>query len=312
MGYSNDLRVRVIQVVEGGAAARAAARQFVIGDSTAIRWAKRWRETGSFEAKSNKGQSRSPLKKHEEWLLELVRGEPDLTLEEIQRRLFEERQQKAGLGSVWRFFDRHGISFKKSVRAAEQDRPDVASARMAWADNQPKLDPDRLVFIDETGTSTKMARLRGRAPRGERLVGKIPHGHWKTTTFVAGLRSTALTAPCVIDGPMNGNAFLAYVEQVLAPTLKPGDVVVLDNLSAHKVPGIREAIEAAGAKLLYLPPYSPDFNPIEQLFAKLKALLRKAAERSVEGLWNRIACLLDAFQPDECANYFRNSGYAAS
>src|SRR5207302_185082 len=163
MGYSNDLRVRVIQVVEGGAAARAAARQF-------------------------------------------------------------------------------------------------AAARTAWADDQPKL--DRLVFIDETGTSTKMARLRGRAPRGERLVGKIPHGHWKTTTFVAGLRTTALTAPCVIDGPMNGNAFLAYVEQVLAPTLKPGDIVVLDNLSAHKVPGIREAVEAAGAKLLYLPPYSPEFNPI--------------------------------------------------
>ena len=187
----------------------------------------------------------------------------------------------------------------------------MAAARTAWADNQPKLDPDRLIFIDETGTSTKMARLRGRAPRGERLVGKIPHGHWKTTTFVAGLRSTALTAPCVIDGPMNGNAFLAYVEQVLGPTLKPGDIVVLDNLSAHKVPGIREAIEAAGAKLLYLPPYSPDFNPIEQLFAKLKALLRKAAERSVEGLWNRIARLLDAFPPDECANYFRNAGYAS-
>ena len=121
-----------------------------------------------------------------------------------------------------------------------------------------------------------MARLRGRAPRGERLVGKIPQGHWKTTTFVAGLRATALTAPCVIDGPMNGNAFLAYVEQVLAPSLKPGDIVVLDNLSAHKVPSVREAIEAAGARLLYLPPYSPDFNPIQQLFAKLKALLRRA------------------------------------
>ena len=156
-----------------------------------------------------------------------------------------------------------------------------------------------------------MARLRGRAPRGERLVGKIPQGHWKTTTFVAGLRATALTAPCVIDGPMNGNAFLAYVEQVLAPSLKPGDIVVLDNLSAHKVPSVREAIEAAGARLLYLPPYSPDFNPIEQLFAKLKALLRRAAERSVAGLWNRIARLLDQFPPDECANYFRNAGYAS-
>jgi len=156
-----------------------------------------------------------------------------------------------------------------------------------------------------------MARLRGRAPRGERLVGKVPHGHWKTTTFVAGLRTTALTAPCVVDGPMNTNAFLAYVEQVLAPTLKPGDIVVMDNLSSHKAPVIRQAIEAAGAKLLYLPPYSPDFNPIEQLFAKLKALLRKAAERSVEALWNRIAVLLNAFPPDECANYFRNAGYAS-
>lgn len=197
------------------------------------------------------------------------------------------------------------------MRAAEQDRPDVAAARTVWADNQPELDPAHLVFIDETGTSTKMARLRGRARRGERLVGKVPHGHWKTTTFVAALRSTALTAPCVIDGPMNGNAFLAYIEQILVPTLMPGDIVVLDNLSAHKVPGVREAIEATGATLLHLPPYSPDFNPIEQLFAKLKALLRKAAERSVEGLWTRIAALLDAFTPDECANYFRNAGYAS-
>ena len=311
MGYSNDLRVRVIQVVEGGAAARAAARQFVIGDATAIRWVKRWREAGSFEAKSTKGRSRSPLKRHEDWLLELVRREPDLTLEEIQRRLFDEHQQKAGLGSVWRFFDRHGISFKKSVRAAEQDRPDVAAARTSWVNDQATLDPDHLVFIDETGTSTNMARLRGRAPRGERLIGKVPHGHWKTTTFVAALRSSALTAPCVIDGPMNGNAFLAYVEQILAPSLIPGDMVVLDNLSAHKVPGVSEAIEAAGARLLYLPPYSPDFNPIEQPFAKLKALLRKAAERSVEGLWNRIATLLDAFTPEECSNYFRNAGYAS-
>jgi transposase len=197
------------------------------------------------------------------------------------------------------------------VRAAEQDRPDVAAARATWSDEQAKLDPERLVFIDETGTATNMARLRGRAPRGERLVGKVPQGHWKTTTFVAGLRSSALTAPCVIDGPMNGNAFLAYVEQILAPSLKPGDIVVMDNLSAHKVPGVREAIAAAGAILLYLPPYSPDFNPIEQLFAKLKALLRKAAERSVDALWNRIAALLCAFSPEECANYFRNAGYAS-
>jgi transposase len=194
------------------------------------------------------------------------------------------------------------------VRAAEQDRPDVAAARAVWV--QTELDPERLVFIDETGTSTNMARQRGRAPRGERLVGKVPHGHWKTTTFVAALRSAALTAPGVIDGPMNGNAFVAYVEQILAPSLMQGDIVVMDNLAAHKVPGVRDAIEAAGATLLYLPPYSPDFNPIEQLFAKLKALLRKAGERSVEGLWSRIGHLLDAFTPSECTNYFRNAGYA--
>ena len=252
------------------------------------------------------------MKKHEEWLLALVKQEPDLTLEEIQHRLLEECQQKVGIGSVWRFFDRHGISFKKSLRAAEQDRPDVAAARTDWVGNQPRLDSERLVFIDETGTSTNMARLRGRAPRGERLVGKVPHGHWKTTTFVAGLRASALTAPCVLDGPMNGDAFLADVEQVLVPALKPGDIVVMDNLSSHKAPIIRQTIEAAGATLLYLPPYSPDFNPIEQLFAKLKAALRKAAERSVESLWNRIATLLDSFPPDECANYFRNAGYASN
>jgi len=185
------------------------------------------------------------------------------------------------------------------------------TARKAWRRKRWKTKLRRLIFIDETSTKTNMVRLRGRSRRGKRLVDKTPHGHWKTTTFVAGLRSNALTAPCVIDGPMNGDAFLAYVEQILAPTLKSGDIVVMDNLSSHKLPAIREAIDAAGARLLYLPPYSPDFNPIEQLFAKLKAALRKAAERSVEGLWNRIGTLLDIFPPDECANYFRNSGYAS-
>lgn len=156
-----------------------------------------------------------------------------------------------------------------------------------------------------------MARLRGRAPRGERLVGKIPHGHWKTTTFVAGLRSTALTAPCVIDGPMNGNAFIAYVEQILVPALTPGDIVVLDNLSAHKVPGVRAAIEAAGARLLYLPPYSPDFNPIEKPFSKIKSILEGIAARSVDALQAAVGEALQRFTPQECMNYFAASGYDA-
>jgi transposase len=154
-----------------------------------------------------------------------------------------------------------------------------------------------------------MARLRGRAPKGERLRAAIPHGHWKTTTFVAGLRLTGLVAPMVLDGPINRNAFQAYVDQVLVPALSPGDVVVMDNLGSHKGPAVRAAIEAAGARLLYLPPYSPDFNPIENAFAKLKALLRKAAERTIDALWTTIGRLLEAFTPTECANYFRAAGY---
>ena len=154
-----------------------------------------------------------------------------------------------------------------------------------------------------------MARLRGRAPKGERLRAGVPHGHWKTTTFVAGLRLTGIAAPMVLDGPINRDAFQAYVDQVLVPELSPGDVVVMDNLSSHKGVDVRRSIEAAGASLLYLPPYSPDFNPIENAFSKLKALLRKAAERTIGALWDRIGILLDAFTPTECANYFAAAGY---
>jgi transposase len=165
------------------------------------------------------------------------------------------------------------------------------------------------VFIDETGLSTKMARLRGRARRGERCRAGVPHGHWKTTTFTGALRLTGMTAPFVYDGAMNGNVFLAYVEQVLVPTLSPGDVVVMDNLPAHKAAGVRDAIEKAGAKLMFLPPYSPDFNPIENAFAKLKALLRAKAEQTITALWNTVGALVAIFTPDECANYFKAAGY---
>jgi transposase len=198
---------------------------------------------------------------------------------------------------------------KKSLHAAEQQRPDVAAAREAWRDRQPTLAPDRLVFIDETWATTNMTRRHGRAPRGQRLVAPVPHGHWKTSTFVAALRSSGLTAPLVVDGAINGDIFRAYVEQVLAPTLVPGDVVILDNLASHKVAGVRAAIEACGASLIYLPPYSPDFNPIEQAFAKLKALLRKQAARTIQALWDALGDLLAHFTPQECANYLANAGY---
>jgi transposase len=171
------------------------------------------------------------------------------------------------------------------------------------------LNPERLVFIDETWATTNMTRRYGRAPRGQRLVAAVPHGHWKTSTFVAALRTSGLTAPLVVDGAMNGEVFRAYVEQTLVPTLVPGDIVILDNLGSHKVAGVREAIEGCGATLVYLPPYSPDFNPIEQAFAKLKALLRKIAARTVASLWDAIGDLIDRFTPHECVNYLNNAGY---
>jgi len=174
------------------------------------------------------------------------------------------------------------------------------------------MEVEKLVFIDETWTSTSMTRRYGRAPRGKRCLDSAPHGHWETTTFVGALRRCRLTAPMVTDGPMDGEMFLAYVRQFLCPTLQPGDTVILDNLSSHKVAGVREAIAAAGATLRYLPPYSPDFNPIEKLFAKLKALLRKAATRTTETLWTQVGQLLNCFSPNECTNYFASSGYVST
>lgn len=188
----------------------------------------------------------------------------------------------------------------------------MALARALWKAAQAKLDPAKLVFVDETGANTKMARAYGRCARGRRLVCKIPWGHWKTTTFTCALRCDGLVAPWVLDGPMNGEAFLIYVRQVLAPTLSRGDVVIMDNLGSHKVDGVRQAIEEAGAMLLYLPPYSPDLNPIELAFAKLKGLLRKAAVRTVDDLWRKIGDLMDALTPQECRNYLTYDGYAST
>ena len=188
----------------------------------------------------------------------------------------------------------------------------MAFRRRIWKGALPFIDAERLVFLDETGVNTKMVRLHGRAPRGRRLNAAAPFGHWKTSTFIAGLRHDGLVAPMVLDGPMNAKAFHAYIEQVLAPTLKPGDIVVMDNLPAHKTPAVRAAIRAAGAQPFFLPPYSPDLNPIEMVFAKLKGLLRKAQERTAERLWKRIGELLDRFSPKECANYLRAAGYGHS
>ena len=196
--------------------------------------------------------------------------------------------------------------------AREQDRPDVSRRRAQWRKYQRRIDPSRLVFIDETWVKTNMTRTHGWAPRGKRLVDKVPHGHWKTTTFLAALRHDRIDAPFLVDGAINGEWFLAYVEQVLVPTLKPGDIVILDNLGSHKAKAVRQAIRKAGAKLIFLPKYSPDLNPIEQVFAKLKTLLRKAAARTADAVTAAIGQLLDSFTPKECSNYFKNAGYAST
>jgi transposase len=195
------------------------------------------------------------------------------------------------------------------VVAGERDRPDVARRRAQWTKYQNRIEPERLVFIDETWTKTNMAPLRGWAPRGRRLASKVPYGRWKTTTFVAALRHDRIDAPWLLEGPIDGESFRTYVERVLMPILRPGDIVIMDNLGSHKGKAVRRLIRSTGAKLFFLPKYSPDLNPIEQAFAKLKHLLRKANARSVETICTAIGEILPAFTPEECANYFKNSGY---
>ena len=187
----------------------------------------------------------------------------------------------------------------------------MAEARAEWRRTQPELQ-GRLIFLDETGARTDMTRRHAWAPVGTRALGRAPGGHWKTTTFLAGLTAQGLIAPFVLDGPMDRAAFTEYVRQVLVPELKPGDVVILDNLPGHKGEEAAELVAGRGARLLFLPPYSPDLNPIEMAFSKLKTLLRKAERRTRDALWRTIGDLLRAFTPDECANYFRPAGYASS
>jgi transposase len=198
---------------------------------------------------------------------------------------------------------------KKTLIASEQDRPDVAERRLEWRATQSHIDPQRVVFIDETWAKTNMTRTYGRSVLGSRLIAKTPCGRWQTTTFLGALRAEGFVAPLTVEGAINGPLFLAWVEQHLAPTLRPGDIVVMDNLSSHKVKGVRQAIEAAGAELRYLPPYSPDLNPIELAFSKFKKLLRDGAERTVDKLWALCGRVLEQFTEAECRRYFKHCGY---
>jgi len=288
-------------VIEDGLSRNEAARIFRVGIASAIRWVKAFEETRRAAALPTGGDRRSVLKPHRDWLLELRRRENDLTLDAIAERLLRTHGVEADKSMLSRFFATEGISFKKTVRASEPDRPDVAERREAWRRAQKDLG-GRLIFPDETWTTTAMTRRYAWADVGARAIGDAPNGHWKTTTFLAGLTCEGLMAPFVLDGPINAECFLAYVEQILVP-VRQGDTVILDNLSSHKNEEAARLIAGAGARLLFLPPYSPDLNPIEMAFAKLKELLRQAQARTVDALWDLIGRTLNLFTPEECANY---------
>jgi transposase len=305
---SIGLRERVVDaVVRGGLSCRRAAARFGVGVSTAIAWVARFRETGSVAPGQMGGHRPKKLVgPWRDWLLVRCR-EGEFTLPAWWRS-----SPSAGCGSTTaRSGGRRGAqSQKKTLIAAERERPDVARRRAQWAKYQGRIDPSRLVFIDETWTKTNMAPLRGWAPRGERLKASVPHGHWKTMTLLAALRHDRVEAPWLLDGPIDGESFRLYVERVLVPTLRPGDIVVMDNLGSHKGAAVRRAIRAAGARLFFLPKYSPDLNPIEMLFAKLKHRLRKAAARTSDAVCDAIAHILATVTATECINYFIEAGYA--
>jgi transposase len=268
--YSHDLRERVMAAVDGGLGVYSAAPMFRVSVSSMYKALGRRRATGAVTAHKSGGGPKPKLAAYDEALRAQVAQKADITLVELQAWLANDRAVKVSVGCVGAGPSSWVDAQKKSQRAAEQDRPDLAQARQQWRAQQAEWRAHNLVFVDETGASTKMTRLDRRCPCGERLVSPVPWGHWKTTTFIGAQRQNGLVAPCAFDGPINGEKFRAWVEQFLVPELKPGDIVVLDNLSSHKVAGVRTAIESAKARLLYLPPYSPDLNPIEQGFAKLK------------------------------------------
>ena len=308
--YSLDLRERVISALETGDSCRAVASRFDLAVSTVVKWGQRYRKTGSVAPGKYGGHKRHSLEPHRALVHRLVAARPDQPVRELREALAEHGIE-LNAESIRRFLHAEGLSFKKSAFALEQDRPEITRRRARWRRHQRSIDPGRLVFVDETWTKTNMAPLRGWSGRGKRLIGKAPHGRWHTYTFLAALRSDRVDAPCLFDGPINGERFRAWVEQALVPTLQPGDVVILDNLGSHKGKAVRSAIRNVDAHMLFLPAYSPDLNPIEQLFAKLKHWLRRQQARNYDTLCNAIAHILEAITPRECANYIQNTGYAS-
>jgi transposase len=313
MAYSQDLRLRVTRAVSDGMSRRAAAERFAVSASSAVRWVERAVREGTPAARrERRPRGRGRLSDHLAFLMAAVEAEPDVTMPELATRLQAERGVAAHPASLSRLLCRAGFTCKKQLMAAELARPDVARRRRQWIERrQPRMRrvPGRLVFLDETAVNTKMARLRGRARRGARLKARAPFAKWGTQTFIAALRADRLTAPWVIEGATNREGFNTDIETQLVPTLSRGDVVILDNLSVHQSARAKAALRERGCWFLFLPQYSPDLNPIEMAFAKLKAHLRKTAARTFDSLIAAVGNICNLYEPAECWNYFKAAGY---
>lgn len=313
--YSQDLRKRVFDYIAAGRSRRAAGRVFGVSASTAVRLAASHRDRGDIAPKP---QGRMPgtagkLAPHIDFLVEIVRAEPDITLQELAGALAETHGVSVQLSSIHRALVRLACHMKKGLIAQERERPDLRAYRREWvARRQPYMReaPQRLAFIDETSVKTNMTRLRGRRPVGERPYGPAPFGDGRTQTFIAGLACNELIAPWVVPGALNRQAFDIYIESQLAPSLEPGTVVILDNLAAHKSPIAAAALRERSCWTLFLPAYPPDLNPIEMAFSKLKAHLRRLGARTYGQLIQALGQICDLFDPDECWNFFRAAGYA--
>ncbi|MGH9808509.1 MAG: IS630 family transposase [Terriglobia bacterium] len=310
--YSMDLRQRAMARLAEGETTYEVAEALSVAVSSVIKWAARARTYGSPAPAKMGGYRRRMISgAYRELVLEAVATKPHVTLRELAAVL-----AAAGLrvhpASVSRFLKHEGKSFKKTLFGSEQRRQEVTRRREQWRRYQRRIDSRRLVFIDETWVKTNMAPLRGWGDRGVRLIAHTPAGHWKTMTFLAALRHDRVDAPWVINGPINGEIFRAYVRTQLLQTLKPGDIVIIDNLGSHKSGEVRKMIRAVGARLFFLPPYSPDLNPIEKLFSKFKHHMRAAMARSVGAVHDAVATALDTVTSAECSNYLLSSGYQAT
>ena len=312
---SLDLRRRVTDAVSRGMSRRAAAEKFEISAASAVRIQKRLEETGSLEP-DRRGHPKGggKLGPFQKTIIAKVEEQPAIAMPDLAAWLFETEGVRADPSNFSKLLCKAGFSYKKTLLAAERERADVRAERADWHRHRLpaiRARPGRLLFIDETSVKTNMTPLRGRSRKGERLNAEAPFGKWSTQTFIAALRCDRLIAPWVIEGAMHGIAFDAYVATQLAPLLKPGDVVVWDNLNVHKSPRAAEAIRARGARVLFLPRYSPDLNPIEKAFSKLKALLRKAKARTYDDPWKAVGHVCNLYTPQECWNYFKATGCVA-